>query len=384
MNIGDYKRLIIVTLVIITAYVVYYYQTPIANFFRDPLNSLNTLSEEVKDGSLVTPNNENVRVVVIDEESQVIKVVEDSTRAVVSVVRRETYFDPFQGPLTSEDSIGTGFIIDGKKGIVLTNRHVVDSENSTYSVVMGEGEETYDVVEVYKDPVNDFAILQLNTEDKELPQLRLGDSDKLKAGQTVVAIGNALGQFGNSVTKGVVSGIGRGIVASSGPFGVAEALDNVIQTDAALNPGNSGGPLLNLSGEVVGINVAVTQGAENIGFSLPINVLKPIIDGFNKEGKIVRPYLGVDVRLITADMVERGAPTIGAFVVSVVQGSPAEAAGIQSTDIITHVNGTRIDNENNTLQKIIAGLKVGQDVDVIVERDGREVTLRAKIGEMPQ
>ncbi len=380
---NSFRRLITIALIVIGAYAVYYYQTPIVDFIKNPLDSLNNISRKVEEGSLGTPN-DNVRMVVVEEESQVIKLVEESTKAVVSVVRREVYFDPYQGPLTSEDSIGTGFIIDGKNGTILTNKHVVDADNATYSVVMGEGEETYDVIQVYKDPINDFAILKINNEDKELPQLRLGDSDKLKAGQTVIAIGNALGQFGNSVTKGVVSGIGRGIIASAGPFGQAESIDNVIQTDAALNPGNSGGPLLNLSGEVVGINVAISQGAENIGFSLPINVLKPIIDGFKAEGRIIRPYLGVDIRLITQDMVERGAPTVGAFVVDIVKDSPAEKAGIQRTDIITHVDGIRIDNEENTLQKVIAGLKVGQTVNIILERDGREVNLRATIGELPQ
>jgi serine protease Do len=383
---NDFRRLITILIIIITAYAVFYYQNDISTFLKNPLGTLNYLSEEVEDGSLVTSqnNNENVKMVVVEEEDQVIKVVDQSTKAVVSVVRKETYFDPYQGPQTSEDSIGTGFIIDGKKGTVLTNKHVVDDDGATYSVVLGEGDETYDVVKVYKDPVNDFAILQINNGDKELPQLSLGDSDKLKAGQTVVAIGNALGQFGNSVTKGVVSGVGRGIVASAGPFGQDESIENVIQTDAALNPGNSGGPLLNLAGQVIGINVAVTQGAENIGFSLPINTLKPIIDGFNTAGRIIRPYLGVDIRPITQDMVERGAPTVGAFVVDVVKGSPAEKAGIQSTDIITHVNGVRIDNEQNTLQKIISGLKVDQNVQVVVERDGREVTLNATIGELDQ
>lgn len=378
---NDFKRLTTIILVIVGVYVVYYFQTPIANFIKNPIGTLNTLSEEAKDGSIVTPKVENVKTVVVDEEDRVISVVKDSTPAVVSVVRREVYFDPFQGPLTSEDSIGTGFIVDGRKGTVLTNKHVVDDSNATYSIVMGEGEETYDVTQVYTDPINDFAILSINNGDKILPQLPLGDSDKLQAGQTVVAIGNALGQFGNSVTKGVVSGTGRGIIATSGPFGQSESIEDVIQTDAALNPGNSGGPLLNLSGEVIGINVAVTQGAENIGFSLPINVLKPIIEGFNADGRIVRPFLGVDIRPITKDMVERGAPTLGAFVVDVVPNSPASKAGIQRTDIITRVNGVRIDNETNTLQKVISGLKVDQTVDVVVERDGREVNLRATIGE---
>ncbi len=382
---SDFRRLITIIIVVLGAYLIYYYQSAIGNFLRNPINTLDNLSQQVEDRTIPTPGNaENVKLVVVDEENQVIKVVEDSTKAVVSVVRKETYFDPYQGPLTSEDSIGTGFIVDGKRGIVLTNKHVVDDNGATYSIVMGEGEETYDVTNVYKDPTNDFAILRISNGDKELPQLKLGDSDKLKAGQTVVAIGNALGQFGNSVTKGVVSGTGRGIVASAGPFGEAESIENVIQTDAALNPGNSGGPLLNLAGEVIGINVAVTQGAENIGFSLPINILKPIIDGFNTTGKIVRPYLGVNIRPITQDMVERGAPTVGAFVVDVVSGSPAAKAGIQKTDIITHVNGTRIDNDPNTLQKIIAGLRVGDNVAVVVERNGQEVSLNATIGELDQ
>lgn len=378
----DTFKILIILLAVLFIYMLFYMQDEIVNFAKKPLITLQNLSENTLLDETIKPQEES-KVVIVEEESQTIKVVEESSPAVVSVVRNEVFFDPFNGPFRSEDSIGTGFIIDGKNGVVLSNRHVVSNEDANYSIVLGTVEETYDVEKVYRDPLNDFAILKINTEGKELPSLKLGDSDSLKKGQTVIAIGNALGQFGNSITKGVVSGLNRGITAGS-PFGRTETIENVIQTDAALNPGNSGGPLLNLLGEVVGINVAVSQSAENIGFSIPINSLKPVIEEFNQTGKISRPYLGVEYAQITQQIAEQRSLPIGAFVRRVLPESPADQAGIEPGDIILKINDIRLDDKENTLPRVVSKQKTDEEIEIVVDRNGRELTLKTTLQDLEE
>ena len=378
------KRFFALLLVIVGFYSYYYYQPDIKTFVSSPLSFLKNDSKE----TLINGKKKDVnqlsktKVVYVDESDAVIDVIDKASPAVVSIVRKEVLFDPFNGPFKSENSIGTGFIVDGEKGIIFTNRHVVEGENVTYSVVLGDGEKTFDVDKIYRDPVNDFAILQITTNGEVLTGLNLGDSDKLKVGQTVVAIGNALGQFGNSATKGIISGLGRLIYARSSIFGPPEALKNVIQTDAALNPGNSGGPLLNLSGDVVGINVAISQGGQNIGFSIPVNSLKRVVDGFYKTGKISHPFLGVEYNPIDKDMAKRAEVPVGAFIQTVVADSPAQKAGIKPGDIILKINGIRLDEKTNSLRKVIAEQKVGTEIEIVLQRDGKEVTVKAMLKDL--
>ena len=325
-----------------------------------------------------------IKTVVVSEESATINVVKVASPAVVSVIRKDTYFNYSSGPIQQEDSIGTGFIIDGKRGIVLTNKHVVDSEEASYSVYLDETDKQYDVVKVARDPVNDFSVLQVRLGENEvLPELKLADSDSLQIGQTVIAIGNALGEFGNSVTRGIISGLNRGIMASSGVFGNPEYIEDVIQTDAALNPGNSGGPLINLQGEVIGINVAISGGAENIGFSIPVNSIKPAIAQFNSTGKISRAYLGVQYRAITADLSRLRDIPEGVYVEDVVRNSPADKAGVQSGDIIIKIDGAAV-TEENTLAKIISRKTIGDRITLTVYRDEQEETLRATLEDSEQ
>ncbi len=321
------------------------------------------------------------KVVYVEEEDAVINVVENSSQSVVSVVKNDVYYDDKSGPVKEANSIGTGFIINGKDGIVLTNKHVVDETTSTYSIILNDGKTKYDVVQIARDPINDFSILKVDLAGATLEELTLADSDKIKIGQTVVAIGNALGEFGNSVTKGIVSGLNRGIFASSGYFGDSEFLDNVIQTDAALNPGNSGGPLLNLQGEVIGINVAISQGAQNIGFAIPINTIKSSLDQFNKNGKISRPFLGVEYRIISKDIAQNRNLPLGAFVENVVPNSPASKAGLRAGDIIVKIDNVQIDDEENSLSKIIAKQPIGANIEIVIDRDGKQQTLYTKIEE---
>src|SRR3989337_2878790 len=233
---------------------------------------------------------------VVDEESVVIDVVDKLSPSVVSIaIKNRQTVNPFGFPSTSkseESGIGTGFVVSAD-GLILTNKHVV-SQNADYVAIIKNSDgsdKKYDVLEIHKDSFNDLAILKVDASD--LVPVELGDSDHIKVGQKVIAIGNALGRFENTVTVGVVSGLGRGVDPSSSAGILQGTLENVIQTDAALNPGNSGGPLLDLSGQVVGINFATTVGAENIGFVIPANIVKPVLEQYLAEGRIIRPFLGI-------------------------------------------------------------------------------------------
>jgi serine protease Do len=201
----------------------------------------------------------------------------------------------------------------------------------------------------------------------------MGESDKLKVGQFVIAIGTALGEFKDTVTTGVISGLGRGITAGSVFEGYVERLDNVIQTDAAINPGNSGGPLLNSAGQVIGINVAVAAGGQNIGFAIPINVIKESIDNFNKTGKFERPFLGIRYRMISRDVALMNDVPQGAYVVEVVEGSAADKAGIKAGDIITKFDNQSFKDENVDLAKLISQKKVGDKASLTIWSDGKEM-----------
>lgn len=316
---------------------------------------------------------------VVDEESVVTRVVDRATASVVtvSVSRTQTVFNPLGGLFYNSDvastksieqDIGTGFIISSE-GLIVTNKHVVADTTAKYKVIIGKDEEA-EVVNIYRDPVNDLAILKVNKTN--LVPVELGDSDKLKVGQTVIAIGTALGEFRSTVTKGVISGLGRGIVAGSGLSG-SEKLDNVIQTDAAINPGNSGGPLFDSSGKVIGVNVAVSQSAQSIGFALPINIVKESIDTFSSTGQFERPYLGVVYAMITKESALQNSVPAGAYVQGVVTGGPAEKAGIKAGDIIIEVNGKKIVEENIVLASYVNKMKIGESVKLKVWRDKSEL-----------
>jgi len=298
-------------------------------------------------------DNVTKRVVVL-EENAVIDVIEKSKPAVVSVVAERTVVNPFLRSATTQSSgIGTGFIVEG--GFVFTNKHVVDAD-AKYSVLLNDGETSIQVIDVQKDPLSDFAILKLETQNDKLPQLNLGDSDNLKVGQTVIAIGNVLGEFSNTASKGIISGIGRSIIAQSGAYGASELLDNVIQTDAALNPGNSGGPLLDLDGNVIGINVA-RAGAENVGFSIPINSIKSVYESYQ-----------------TAPQSKLNRVPVGAVIEQILPSSPAEKAKLEEGDVILKINDISLDKDN-TLTRVISKLKVGDIVKLTIDRGGDEMIL---------
>lgn len=312
---------------------------------------------------------------VISEETAIIEVVEKTSPAVVSIVENTVKFD--SPPENKPEGIGTGFVIE-PGDIVLTNSHVVSDNETSYLILTKNGEE-FSVKKITRDPFNDLAILEID--GNNLPTLTLGDSDKIRVGQSVVAIGNALGRFSNTVTTGVVSGIGRGVQAVGGEKGV-ETLENVIQTDAALNPGNSGGPLLDLSGEVIGINSAVTTGAENIGFAIPTNTVKAAVESYRQTGRIIRPFLGVRYQMITQDMAKIRSFPHGAFIQEVVPDSAAQTAGFKPGDIIVKMDGFEID-EKNPLGTAISKKKVGDEATFEVDREGKRLELKTTLKEAP-
>lgn len=300
-------------------------------------------------------------------------------------------FDFFFGPQyeqkgTEKKQIGggTGFFISAD-GLIVTNKHVVEDEAAEYTVLINENEKISAKV-LARDPVQDLAILKI---DKiGTPYLALGDSNEVKIGQTVIAIGNALGEFRNTVSVGVISGLKRSITAGDGSS--SEVLDGVIQTDAAINPGNSGGPLLSLKGEVIGINAAVAQGAQNIAFALPINIAKKDVEMARNQGKIAYPYLGIRYIMINEAIKEKNNLSVdyGALVVrgaqadelAIIPGGPADKAGIQENDIILEVDGTKVD-ENNSLAKLIQTKNIGDTITMKILRKGEEKTIKVKLEE---
>ncbi len=317
----------------------------------------------------IAPSSKSVSQVTLQEESDVTKVAKDANPAVVSIVgtiqstTQSFFFN--QGSSAGQES-GTGFIIDKAKGLILTNRHVVQ-DTASYQVITSSGDTiALDAKNIFIDPVNDLAIVKVTFPDpSKVSQLTLGDSVGLVPGQKVIAIGNALGQFSNTVTTGVVSALGREVDVSSTLGQTGESLVNMVQTDAAINPGNSGGPLLNVLGQVIGINTAIAGSAQNIGFAIPIDDVKVALESYLLNGTIIRPYLGVQYVTITKDLasVNKLPVTNGAYVSSVVSGGPADKAGIKASDIVTKINDNTLDETNNLIA-IIQKFQVDDVVSV--------------------
>ncbi|HKR82166.1 MAG TPA: trypsin-like peptidase domain-containing protein [Candidatus Saccharimonadales bacterium] len=296
----------------------------------------------------------------------------------------------------TQQSAGTGIIIS-TDGLIVTNRHVVPAGTSSVSVTLSDGTQ-YDNVQVLgrtsgNDSL-DIAFLKIqDIKGKKLVPATLGDSSKMQVGDTVVAIGNALGQFQNTVTTGIISGHGRSIQATDSTGSNSENLEDLFQTDAAINEGNSGGPLVNLNGEVIGINTATAATAQSIGFSIPINDVSGLIKGVQTTGKLQQPYLGVAYLSLTDDIakqlnlkVTRGAyvapPRISGSSQAIIPGSPAEKAGLKEGDIITAVDGKSID-QNNSLTSLLGKHAVGDKVSLSVLRGNDTITLQATLAAFP-
>lgn len=345
---------------------------------------------------------------VTNQQEAVIDVADKASNSVVSIIVSQhlsdiqnLQYNPFlryfglqqeendsdvESDILQEVSAGTGFIIS-EDGMIITNRHVVEEENAEYTVVLNDNTR-YTATVLARDTLLDIAFIKIDADN--LQPLDFGDSSSIKVGQTVVAIGNALGEFSNTVSSGIVSGLGRTITATDKLGGSAEQLYNVIQTDASINSGNSGGPLLDLNGNVVGVNVAVASNANGIGFAIPSNVVVDLLSRLEEDGKIVRPKLGVRFRMIDSTVKSQNNLTVdtGALLVkgsqadepAVTVGSAAEKAGLKEGDIILSINGEAL-TENNPLNVVIQGYKVGDEVTLSVIRNGEEIELKAILQE---
>lgn len=332
----------------------------------------------------------------LDEQEATIRAIKKVMPAVVSIIiydeKEIITLDLATGKqLVKKEKVkagsGTGFIISAD-GLILTNKHVVGSaeeKSAQYQVVLASGKEYYAQL-IGKDPINDLAVLKIF--DKNLPSAELGDSDTLEIGTSVIAIGNVLGKYQNSVTKGIVSGLERNLIASDST-GNMQNLSNTIQTDAEINLGNSGGPLINLEGRVIGVNVAIDEAGKSIGFAIPINDAKPVVKSVKEKGLIVRPRLGVRYVMITPVMAEKDklTRTSGARIIkgddgsaAVVPGSPAEKAGLAEGDIIFEVVGIKVEGKN-TLLSIIQRFKPKDKLGLKIQRGSKVIIKTVELDE---
>lgn len=351
------------------------------------------------------------------QEDTIVKIIDKINPAVVSVIAtkdvpvvEQYYINPFnddwsglipkellpdiqvpqfrqKGVEKKQISSGTGFFVSGD-GLILTNRHVVEDETADYTIIMNSGKKIPAKV-MARDKFQDIAILKVD--GRNFSFISLADSDNLKVGQTAIAIGNALGEFQNTVSVGIISGLRRTVTAT-GAISGPEKLQSLIQTDAAINPGNSGGPLIDLRGEAIGINTAIASGAQNIGFALPINFAKKDIEDVKKFNRIKNPFLGVRYTIITAELKEKNKllTNNGALIIkgpkgeaAVSAGSPAQKAGLREGDIITEFGGKKIDS-TNTLADLISKKNVGDTIMLKVLRNSKEIKLFVVLDELKQ
>jgi S1-C subfamily serine protease len=373
--------------------------------------------QKYKNNTVTAPNNIPLYQPAIDYEQAVVDAVKKTSPAVVSIIISKNVpvieqcpYNPF-GDLPQEYQQffggssdftqpcntgktqlqeiggGSGFIISSD-GLILTNKHVVADTGASYTVLMNDGTK-YDAKVLARDPVQDFAVVKIDATD--LPTVTLGDSNALALGQTAIAIGNALGEYSNTVSVGVISGLSRTVTAGD-PNSTQgeETIHGVIQTDAAINPGNSGGPLLNLRGEVIGINTAIASDAQSIGFAIPINQAKRDISSVKASGEIQTAYLGVRYLAVTADIAKAQSlsVTAGALVrggadgPAVASGSPAAKAGVQAEDIIVKINGQAIDADHD-LGTVISQYNVGDTITLTINRAGKVITIQATLAKRP-
>ncbi|MBU1132403.1 trypsin-like peptidase domain-containing protein [Patescibacteria group bacterium] len=374
------------------------------SFFIKPYLERSSWGQKFLENDLTQQITGQKKVYEVSEESSTIDVVKKVSPSVVSIlVTKEVnnvfnmtgpdafdfFGNDFQQPSADGEKQaiggGSGFVV-GSDGLIVTNRHVVADPDAEYSVVFNDGKK-FEAKVLGRDAVYDLAILKIDAND--LPVIDIGDSDKIEIGQTAIAIGNALDEYRNTVTRGVISGINRRIIAGDGR-GFSEVIEEALQTDAAINPGNSGGPLLNIAGQVIGINTAVNNGGQSLGFAIPINQAKNVIESVKTFGRIVRPWLGVRYAGINEELArsenlkyEYGALIVrgdGDDSVAIVPGSPAEKAGIEENDIILEINGEKIDHEHS-LVGFIAKFKPGDEITLKIFHKDAEKTLKVKLAE---
>ena len=269
---------------------------------------------------------------------------------------------------------------------MLTNKHVIAEPGAKYTVILNDGRK-FPAEILSRDPINDLAIMKI--EATRLPCLTLGDATQLELGTSVIAIGNALGIFKNTVSLGIISGLSRSITAQAEPDAPVQEMRGLIQTDAAINPGNSGGPLVNKDGKVVGINAAIVSGAQSISFAIPVNAVERDLDDIKKYGRVHRPLLGLRYVMVDDDLKEKMNLSVdyGALVVresehdyAIVPGSPADLAGIKEKDIVLTLNGIRLDRDH-PIQDFLETMNVGDVIELVTLRDGKEFTAKATLTE---
>ena len=315
-------------------------------------------------------------------EGSIADIANKVAKSVVSIVT-STKTTNYFGMDYSGSAAGTGVIVT-EDGYILTNKHVINGA-SKVTVILDDGTSYENVEVVTVDPLNDIAFLKIK-DVSGLTAATLGDSKTINVGQQVIAIGNALGEYQNSVTAGIVSGTGRDVTASDSSGQHAESLSDMIQTDAAINSGNSGGPLVNAAGEVIGINTATSATAENMGFAIPISSVKGMLKQLTETGSAKRTYLGVYATAITPEVAKSSnlPVTSGAYLyspssyTSIVKGSPADKAGLKDKDIVTAVNGTKV-GAAGSLSNLIGEYKPGDTVQLTVLREGNEIAINVTL-----
>jgi serine protease Do len=335
------------------------------------------------------------------DDKRVIKVIKKVMPSVVSIAIAERLEDlKKQIPKGSNTMIpdgaadehgmvqtggGSGFIV-APNGLILTNKHVVSERKAEYTIILSDGR-SFPATILSRDPINDVAILKIAADG--LPCVRLGDATQLELGQSLIAIGNALGVFRNTVSVGIVSGLSRSITAQADPEAAPQEMRGLIQTDAAINPGNSGGPIVDSDGLVIGVNAAIVSGAQSIGFAIPVNAARRDIDDIKKYGRIRRPLLGVRYSMIDESVQKKMGLSVdhGALVMresehdyAVVPESPAEKAGIKENDIVLEFNGKQLDREHPIVD-FLEESNVGDEVSLLVLRDGKQFPVKAVLDE---
>jgi serine protease Do len=320
------------------------------------------------------------------EAGSIAEVANKVSSSVVSITT-ETRTKSFFGTESTGSAAGTGFIIS-ESGYIMTNKHVVENAK-TVNVTLSNGKTYKNVTIVGTDPLNDSAILKVS-DPKDFVAVKLGDSKTINVGQQVIVIGNALGEYSNSVTSGIVSGTGRELVASDSTGSMQERLTDMIQTDAAINGGNSGGPIVNAAGEVIGIATAYASSSQTVGFAIPIANVKGLINNVLATGEFKRAVLGVQYTAITPSVAEelKLDITYGAYIhnddgTAIVKGGAAEEAGIKDGDIILEINGVKI-GKAGSLSTLVGEYKVGDEINVKILREGKEQVIKVKLKEYKQ
>lgn len=331
--------------------------------------------------------------------SSIAKTVGESVVSVNVTSQSDASLNGFLGYMyggsQTQESAGTGVVLTSG-GLILTNRHVVPAGTTSVSVTLSDGTVLDNVKVVGRTSASDsLDIAFLQVEDAKghaLKPATVGDSSKVQVGDSVVAIGNALGQFQNTVTSGIISGYGRSVQASDSTGASSENLDDMFQTDAAINEGNSGGPLVNLNGEVIGINTAIASNSQSVGFAIPVNDVKGLIDSVKSTGKLERPYLGVLYVMLTDDIAKQYnlSVTRGAYIPSasemgsqtIIAGGPAEKSGLKEGDVITKVDSKAV-GERSSLVSVLGSHKVGDTVELTVTRGNKTLTIKVILGVAP-